>query len=425
MRNLNNNPVNKRWLMFFISFFTYFTFYLCRTNMPYVSKTLINLGLLDVTSWGTLVSVGAICYGISKGVSGIFADKFSLRNILLFGLGVTACINLFIPAVSSLKQIFCFWLINQCVQGFAYTSCVRVILNWYGSKKNKAYAYWSASHRFGTSVAGFIATACLSISWWQGAFIIPAIITFLMLCLVFFKLQDTPTQEERLSLILPALNPTQDLEKPSFTEICKHIFTNKNLQILAVTSMGIYYAYFFTLNWLVIFFTDDGFSVTKSTGMLSFLPLLGCFGGIVSGYVIDDIFKGRILPVIIYSLGMVVLILAILPLYISILSINSIILIMLLLGFFTDIPQILGSLASTNFVEPRFHGSGLGYVGLWHYIGVSISGVITAYLVKNFSWYYAFAAAIFMLFITIVGCIVLLPHEKITLSKTTAISDSL
>lgn len=416
-KNLKNTSKNKRWLIFFLAFFTYFTFYLCRTNMPYASKTLINLGLLNVTSWGTLVSISAIFYGISKGVSGMLADKFSLRKILLFGLGVTACINLFIPVTFSSKQLFCLWLINQCVQGLAYTSCVRTILNWYGSKKNKAYTYWSASHRFGTSVTGFIATACISVSWWQGTFIIPAIITFLMFCLVWFKFQDTPSQDERLSLALSSFNPTQDLKKPSFVEICKYIFTNKNLLILAITSMGIYYGYFFILHWLVIFFTDNGFSITQSTGMLSFLPLLGCFGGIASGYIIDGFFKGRILPTIINSLVVVALLLVILPLYISSLTVGSIILIMLLLGFFTDIPQILGSLASTNFVEPRFQGSGLGFVGLWHYIGVSISGVTTAYLVKNFSWNYAFATAIFMLFITIAGCVILLPHERVALSR--------
>ncbi|MDR1104377.1 MAG: MFS transporter, partial [Endomicrobium sp.] len=150
-------------VMFLLAFLAYFSFYLCRTNMPYVSKTLINMGLLDVTKWGLLVSYGAIVYGISKGLSGVLADKFDLKKILLFGLGITSLINFIVPSLKSSLAITVIWIINQFVQGMAYTSCVKTLLNWFGAdKKNKAYTYWSASHRLGTSAAGFIATWCLA-----------------------------------------------------------------------------------------------------------------------------------------------------------------------------------------------------------------------------------------------------------------------
>jgi sugar phosphate permease len=404
-RELRNNKL----VIFFLAFFAYFSFYLCRTNMPYVAKTLINLGLLDISKWSLLVSYGAIVYGVSKGLSGALADKYDLKKILLFGLGVTSVINLIVPSLKSSLAITIFWVINQFVQGMAYTSCVRTVLNWFSSdKKTRAYTYWSASHRLGTSVAGFIATICLAHAYWQGAFIIPALVTLVMfLCIVLFYKQKPDNYEEKLKTA-----------PPTFKEIAKYIFTNRNLLILAITSMGIYYGYFFILNFLILFFTDKGFSITKSTGMLSFLPLLGCFGGIASGYIIDKIFKGRILPVIALSLVVVCALLTFLYLGVTTLSTVSLIFVMLLLGFFTDIPQILGSLASTNFVTKQFTGSALGFVGLCHYIGVSLSGVITGYAIKSSSgWNLAFLFTNGFVLFSLLGCVVLFKQEKIALKE--------
>jgi sugar phosphate permease len=400
---------NNKLVIFFLAFFAYFSFYLCRTNMPYVVKTLINLGILDVTKWSLIVFYGAIVYGVSKGLSGALADKYDLKKILLFGLGFTSAINLIVPSLKSSFAITIFWVINQFVQGMAYTACVRTILNWFSSdKKTRAYTYWSASHRLGTSVAGFISTICLAHAYWQGAFIIPALVTLVMfLCIALFYKQRPDDHEEKLK--------TDQL--PTFKEIAKYVFTNRNLLILAVTSMGIYYGYFFILNWLIIFFTDHGFSITKSTGMLSLLPLLGCFGGIASGYIIDKTFKGRILPVIAISLVVVCALLTFLYLGVTTLSTASLIFVMLLLGFFTDIPQILGSLASTNFVTKRFTGSALGFVGLCHYIGVSLSGVITGYAVKSSGWSLVFIITNGFILFSLLGCVVLFKQEKIALKK--------
>jgi sugar phosphate permease len=207
--------------------------------MPYVSKTLINVGMLDVTKWGLLVSYGAIVYAVSKGLSGMLADKFDLKKILLFGLGTTSIINFMVPSLKSGTAITIIWIINQFVQGMAYTSCVKTLLNWYGAdKKNKAYTYWSSSHRLGTSAAGFIATWCLAHAYWQGAFIVPASITGVMFVFIglFYKQRPDNFVEERKK---------EGSVEPSFKEIGKYVFKNKNLLILAITSMGIYYGYFF------------------------------------------------------------------------------------------------------------------------------------------------------------------------------------
>ena len=401
---------SSKLVMFFLAFLAYFSFYLCRTNMSYVNKTLIDMEMLDVAKWGMLVSYGAIVYGVSKGLSGALADKFDLKKILLFGLGTTSIINFIVPSLKSSAAIMGIWIINQFVQGMAYTSCVKTLLNWFGAdKKNKAYTYWSSSHRLGTSAAGFIATWCLAHAYWQGAFIVPATITGLMFVFIglFYKQRPDNFVQER----------KEGTVDPTFKEIGKYIFTNRNLLILAITSMGIYYGYFFILNWLILFFTDQGFSITKSTGLLSFLPLLGCLGGIASGYIIDGVFKGRILPVISISASIVIALLVFLYFGCMTLSTAWLVFVMLMLGFFTDIPQILGSLASTNFVTKQFQGSALGFVGLCHYIGVSLSGILTACTLKQYGWGVPFSITIAFIFFSVFGCIILFNQEKIFLKK--------
>jgi sugar phosphate permease len=401
---------SSKGVMFFLAFSAYFSFYLCRTNMSYVNKTLINMGMLEITNYGLLVTYGAIVYGVSKGLSGALADKYDLKKILLFGLGTTSIINFIVPSLKSATAITVIWIINQFVQGMAYTSCVKTLLNWFGAdKKNKAYTYWSASHRLGTSAAGFIATWCLAHAYWQGVFIVPATITGLMFVFigVFYKQRPDNFVQER----------EEKTVEPTFKEIGKYVFSNKNLLILAITSMGIYYGYFFILNWMILFFTDQGFSITKSTGLLASLPLLGSFGGIASGYIIDGIFKGRILPVISISASIVIALIAFLYFECTLISLSWLVFVMLMLGFFTDIPQILGSLASTNFVTKRFQGSALGFVGLCHYIGVSLSGILTAYTVKQYGWGVPFSITIAFILFSVFGCIILFNQEKIFLKK--------
>jgi sugar phosphate permease len=378
--------------------------------MSYVSKTLMDIGLLDFDKWGLLVSYGAIVYGLSKGLSGALADKFDLKKILLFGLGATSIINFIVPSLKSSVAIIVIWVINQFVQGMAYTSCVKTLLNWFGpGKKNKAYTYWSASHRLGTSVAGIIATGCIAARAWQGAFIVPAAITGVMFVFIGLFYKQRPDNFVQLK--------NHEILQPTFKEICKYIFTNRNLLVLAITSMGIYYAYFFILNFMLIFFTErGGFSITKSTGLLSLLPLLGCFGGITSGYVVDGVFKGRILPVIAIPLIVIIILLAFLYFGVTTLSITWLIFLMLLLGFFTDIPQILGSLASTNFVTKRFQGSALGFVGICHYTGVTLMGFLTA-RTKPYGWGVPFIITIAFILFSLLGCVVLFNQEKIALKK--------
>jgi sugar phosphate permease len=74
-------------------------------------------------------------------------------------------------------------------------------------------------------------------------------------------------------------------------------------------------------------------------------------------------------------------------------------------------------LASTNFVTKQFQGSALGFVGLWHYIGVSLSGILTAYTVKQYGWGVVFIVTIGFILFSVLGCIVLFNQEKIFLKK--------
>ena len=400
---------NNKMTMFFLAFLAYFSFYLCRLNINFLSKTFMDMGLMDVTKWGMLTTYAGIVYGISKGLSGALADKFDLKKILLVGLGTTSIVNFIVPSLKSSLAILVIWMINQFVQGMAYTACVKTLLNWFGpGKKNKAYTYWSASHRLGTSVAGFIATVCIARAYWQGAFIVPATVTGLMFVFIGLFYKQRPDNFVQLK--------NHETLRPTFKEIGKYIFTNKNLLILAITAMGIYYGYNFILVWVLHFFTDHGFSITKSTGMLAFLPLLGCFGGIVSGYLVDGIFKGRILPVMAISLAVVAMLLAFLYFGVTTLSTTSLIFVMLLLGFFTDIPQILGSLASTNFVAKQFQGSGLGFVGVCHYTGAALVGFLTLSTLK-YGWGVPFAIAIAFVLFSLLGVVVLFNQEKIALEK--------
>jgi sugar phosphate permease len=77
----------------------------------------------------------------------------------------------------------------------------------------------------------------------------------------------------------------------------------------------------------------------------------------------------------------------------------------------------LGGLASTNFVTKQFQRSALGFVGLCHYIGVSLSGILTAYTVKSYGWSVPFSITNGFILFSIFGCIILFNQERIFLKK--------
>ncbi|MDR1928985.1 MAG: MFS transporter, partial [Endomicrobium sp.] len=210
-------------------------------------------------------------------------------------------------------------------------------------------------------------------------------------------LTDKPT-----SLGLPPVeiyrnDTTSTIVKSNLTHwqiLKKYIFTNLNMWILAISGIFVYFSFGFILDWSTLFMVSRGISKSKAAYLLSLLPFVGCFGGITGGILIDKFFKGRAVPVIvIFLFGLFISFVGIYKFTTSTTAWWIIGFFLSLAGFFSDGPQILGSMVASNLVPTESVGAGCGFVGLFHYIGTFLSGICIALIIEKWDWYGGFIIA--------------------------------
>jgi sugar phosphate permease len=386
--------------MFLGVYVGYMVYYFNRKNLSYAAPSLISELGITRTEFGILGSTMAITYGVGKFLSGMIADKCNIRTFMAFGLIGSSVINLFFGFLTSLPLITLFWGINGGLQSMGYPPAIRTIVYWFSpSEKTTKFTIWSSSHRLGTAILGLLTGVFIATGHWRAAFYIPGVIGILTGIGLLFTLTDKPS-----SVGLPPI----DIYRNDFSQsqmnkqselshwmiLKKYIFTNLNMWILAISGIFVFFSFGFILDWSTLFMVSRGISKSKAAYLLSLLPFVGCFGGMAAGFIIDKFFKGRAIPVIIIFLF------GLLACFVGIYRFTApstawwiIGIFLALAGFFSDAPQILGSMVASNIVPAGSVGAGCGFVGLFHYIGTFLSGICIALIIEKWDWYGGFMAA--------------------------------
>ena len=432
----------KMRLQIFVScFIAYIVFYLCRKNIS-VALPAIGIALhYSNTQLGIIGSTLYATYSIGKFTNGILADRANIRKFLPTALLISAFANFAfiisalliapgkitffgLPSASILLWTLAFfWGCNGWVQSMGFPPIAKSFTFWFSNKeRGRKWTLWSTSHQIGTFLSVIISGYLIEHFGWKSAFYAPALLAFLVSLILFKSLRDNPKtlglpdieeyREPEVAKQVEATCECVEEYKETYGQIFKkHILFNKNLWLLAISFIFVYFTLMGTLDWLIKYFVEVKHnSLELATMKLSCLPLFGSLGTISAGYISDKVFKSRRAPVnIIYLAGVA---LAILTLQFNVSDTNFIDTFIISLtghpltsiiplggreildfvclgtiGFCSYGPQVLiGGLCAVEASSKKVAAAATGFVGSFGYIGSILSGAGTGMIIDKFGW---------------------------------------
>lgn len=436
---MDEQAVNKiypkmRLRIFLSCFIAYVVFYICRKN---ISAALPAIGYslhYSNTQLGIIGSTLYLTYSIGKFANGVLADRANIRTFLPTALLISALANFAfvisailitpgkftffgLPSASILLWVLAFfWGCNGWVQSMGFPPIARSFTYWFSnSERGRKWSLWSTSHQIGTFLSVIVSGFLIERFGWKSAFYVPAIVAVIVSLNLFKSLRDNPRtiglpdiEEYKEPETAQKAEETEECieeQKEKYSEIFKkHILFNRNMWLLAIAFVFVYFTLMGTLDWLIKYLVEVKHnSLEAATFKLSSLPLFGILGTISAGYLSDKVFKNKRAPVnMIYLTGVVFAILA--------LKFNSgggilDFIYIGIIGFCSYGPQVLiGGLCAIESSSKKVAAAATGFVGSFGYIGSILSGAGTGLIIDKFGW----NGAVYAWAISALVCIALL-----------------
>lgn len=398
---------------FYAVFIGYALFYVTRSNIAVAVPKLLEDLHLSKTEIGVVFSVFNIVYAIAKFSSGVLTDKVNLRYFMAFGLFGTAMANLAFAlspqmvhgfaalgvVVSPITLFAIFWSINGLMQSVGSPIGPKVMAQWFSvSERGTKYAIYNTCHNVGAFAIMALGGWLVAHWGWQAGFQVPAAIAVLGSLFVLSRLPENPENvglppiaayhqevQSDLSAVAPIAETAATEALPAVA--WRYVFSNYRLWLLAFSSLFVYVIRYGLMNWAPTYLVEVKGANLQVAGLSSStIELLGIPGGILAGMATDKYFSGRRIPVA--AICLVCVALAATAFYyvppghpwLDAVAIG-------LCGFFTYGPQMLiPGLAAVDFATRRAAGTAVGLTGAFSYLGATITGVGSGYLVDHFGW---------------------------------------
>ena len=405
-----------QWRVIICSMIGYSMFYFVRKNFSFAMPALGEAYGITNTSFGIILSLVGIIYGVSKFINGFIADRSNARWHLIIGLSVCALLNYAFGFSADLSH----WLtgqaegpdfvntmvvimavllvLNNIFQGCGFSPCNRLMVHWVPPKELATkMSFWNTSHSIG---AGLVSILCgyivgsemgrsIGTMPWQWCFWVPAAIATVGVFLILISLRDTPS-----SVGLPELPDTKteldDNDTPEAFKafIRKKVFQNPIVWMLALTDLFVYIVRFAVLDWGPTFLQNRAVPLSPQLAgwTIAIFEIAGCAGMMCAGWVSDRFFSGKAQRVCAIEMGIVAICLLLLHLLPNDASSMLVLILLALAGFFLYGPQALLGVIASNQVTKKAASSAVGLIGLMSYVSVIFTGAGLGWFSDHFGW---------------------------------------
>lgn len=207
----------------------YAAFMLCRNTLISSSAAMINDPSLDMDteSFGHLMSwhsAGAI---LGKLVTGPGSDLLGGRRMFLIALSLTALANVGFAFGSSFFAFAAFNFFGQFAKSGGWPAMTKIVREWYPEQRyGQVWSIISTSSRVGTIAAGLFLGYLLSLISWRAVFVVSAVLTSVVVVLMFFFLKERP---QRVGLPPLVDHHEDDAEMPEQIAAPPHPFDRLTL----------------------------------------------------------------------------------------------------------------------------------------------------------------------------------------------------
>jgi OPA family glycerol-3-phosphate transporter-like MFS transporter/OPA family sugar phosphate sensor protein UhpC-like MFS transporter len=367
----------------------YATFYFVRKNLS-IAMPALESGLgIKKTQLGLFLTLHGLLYGVSKFANGFLGDRTNARVMMVFGLTVSALLNLLFGLNSTVLALGVIWTMNGWFQGMGFPPCARLLTNWFSPKELATkFSIWNMSHPIGGAVI-LIACGYLVGFGWRLCFLIPAVFALACAAFLWFTLPDTPP-----SVGLPEIaGTTGDNEDKSQTSrqefrafVFKQVFCNKYIWIVSLANFFVYIIRYAVLDWGPTLLTEaKHIRIEHAAWMVAGFEFCGLLGAVVGGWVTDKYFGGRATRVC-----LIYMVLAGVSVFwfwkqpaASELSTAAV---LGAAGFFIYGPQCLLAVAAANLATRKAAATAIGLTSIFGYASTVLSGWGLGAFVQNYGW---------------------------------------
>lgn len=416
-----------QWRVIISTMVGYSMYYFVRKNFSFAMPALGEEYGITNTSFGIILTLVGLIYGVSKFINGIISDRTNARWHLALGLGICVILNLvfgwsdrlshlitgnesgpdFVNAMVVIMAILL--VLNNIFQGCGFAPCNHLLAHWIPPKELATKtALWNTSHSIGASIVSVICGYIIaSTGDWRYCFWLPALIAAAGVVFVIATLRDTPA-----SVGLPELEDTRtELDDDDSTEafkafLGKKVFRNPIIWMFALTDLFVYIVRFAILDWGPTFLQDraNPLSPQLAGWSIAIFEIAGCAGMLCAGWISDRYFGGKTHRMCAVEMFLVAICLAILYFIQESASAVSVLVLLALAGFFLYGPQALLGVAATKQATKKAASSAVGLIGFVSYLSVIFTGVGLGWFSDNFGWDYLY---ILMAGISVLGGIVM------------------
>ena len=397
-----------QWRVIICSMIGYAMFYFVRKNFSFAIPILNEEYGISNASFGLIMTLGGLIYGVSKFVNGILADRTNARWHLVIGLSACVLTSLLFGFADKISTFFTgstqgegfirgmvlvmgvLYIINQIFQGCGFAPCNHLMVSWVPPKELATkMSIWNTSHSVGAFI---VAVICGYMTNWQLCFWVPAAIAFVGIFFIILTLRDTPKSVglPELPKVKGELDESQHKDPKAFRQfLIKKVFLNPVIWVLAITDLFVYIVRFAILDWGPSMLSDMGLSKELTGWTVAIFEVAGCAGMLCAGYISDRFFKSRSQRVCAIEMGLVALCLIGLhflqdagkPLFFLIL--------LAIAGFFIYGPQALLGVTAANIATKKAASSAVGLIGFMSYLSTIVTGVGFGFLADHlggWSW---------------------------------------
>lgn len=412
----------------------YALFYFVRKNFSFAIPGLTAEFGISKTSFGIIMTVIGLIYGLSRFLNGIFADRLNARIYMAVGLllcslanfafGFGADISQLITGQASggefINTMILFFgimlVVNNMFQGSGFPPCARLLTHWIPPRELATkMSIWNTSHSIGASLVailcgyimghlgtdlsanadvvasvaanlhvdpsdaekmqGVLASAA-HMGAWKWCFWIPAVIAFVGSIGLFISLRDTPT-----SVGLPELSNTK--KSSSTHKSAEHkallrrmVFGNKWIWILGIANFFVYVVRFSVLDWGPTFLKEArGLSLAHAGWTVAVFEIFGIIGMLVAGWATDHWLKGRAHRTCVFCMIGTAIFMALFFLLPASAPMWLMVVVLAMAGFFIYGPQALIGIAAANQATNKAAATANGLTGIFGYASVIVSGL--------------------------------------------------
>ena len=402
-----------RWHALFGIFIGYAAYYILRNNFLLSSPELISEFGFTKKDIGLISGSMLVVYGLSKGFMSAFADKSNPKHFMLFGLAMSAAVNLMMGFSASFWAFLFLCLLNGIFQGMGAGPAYIILANWFPRKsRGITTAMFNISHNVGGGLVAPIAGA--SIAWlgqeqWQAAhFIVPTALAAIVVLVVFifgkgrtYNEGLPPTSQilknEQEELVV---TKSENINLTTWEIFRDYILKDINVWFVSFIDVFTYMIRFGVLTWLPLYLLETkGFSKGQMATAFAIFEWAAIPSTLVAGWLTDTYFKGRRMPLAMITLvGVGAAMFA----YWGGQDLLTVTIGAGIIGCLIYVPMFLSSLQTIELVPSFAAGSATGLRGLLSYILGSFSGTaLFGILAERFGW----DAGFYLLLFAVCGCI--------------------